>query len=431
MQRKENLKQEFNLKEIELGAYYPGVYIIKLNKTFHENMQYDEFSKQDWQTFIHEYVHFLQDISTGRGYLYFQHKAQLMNLCFYVLQKDKDNEIRLPLMLEETGIKDAFEKTTLLQFYEGDSSLKKIHHINRFLPEKDVIASEVIFPEKNIDLYSFNFYVDDSSIPYTFGNLCIAESMAYLIERCLFGAEERKNELPYNSCELVCKLKCPELLGYKDKIVKICEVSLMHDDCAKYFCGLVDMCREYKAYDFSDESFDEFCKKNIDAQWREFDMAFKKAIDGIDILFPEKFPYTFVVNMQLKALLECGHNYRAGRALFISDVFGQSNPTYYFQQLIDLMPFPMIIDGNGDFYGSEGMQNLPVAQSVLSLLLDRSDVGCALKEYCKKSKLENYDEWMCTESPWSQCKKEGVCPLAVYFLGYRVDKLNYTWRYKE
>lgn len=236
MQREVKLKQEFNLSEIELGAYYPGVHIIQLEKLFYENMQYNDFSNGDWQTFIHEYVHFLQDISSGRGYLYFQHKAQLMNLCFYVLQTNKNEDIQLPLLLEKTGVRDASEKNTLLQFYEGYSYFKKFHHINKFSYEKDFITSEIVFPENNVELYSFNFYVDDNSNPYVFGNLCVAESMVYLIERCLFGAEERKNELPYNSCELVCDLKCPELLEHKDKIVKICEVSLMSDNCARCFC---------------------------------------------------------------------------------------------------------------------------------------------------------------------------------------------------
>ncbi len=80
------IKKEFNLQHVIEGAYYPGVFIIKIDKVLREGIQYDDFGKEDWQTFVHEYVHFLQDISTSHGYLYYFHKSQLFNLCFYVLQ---------------------------------------------------------------------------------------------------------------------------------------------------------------------------------------------------------------------------------------------------------------------------------------------------------------------------------------------------------
>ena len=73
-------RKEFDLRQIEEGAYYPGVFMIKLKKILHEDVQYDDFDDEDWQTFIHEYVHFLQDISTGHGYLYFFFKSQLLTL---------------------------------------------------------------------------------------------------------------------------------------------------------------------------------------------------------------------------------------------------------------------------------------------------------------------------------------------------------------
>ena len=34
-------KKQFDIREIEEGAYYPGVFIIKLKKILKENIQYD------------------------------------------------------------------------------------------------------------------------------------------------------------------------------------------------------------------------------------------------------------------------------------------------------------------------------------------------------------------------------------------------------
>ena len=70
-------KKEFDIKQIVEGAYYTGVFIIKLRKILHEGIRLDEFNDEDWRTLAHEYIHFLKDISTVHGYLYYFHKAQL------------------------------------------------------------------------------------------------------------------------------------------------------------------------------------------------------------------------------------------------------------------------------------------------------------------------------------------------------------------
>lgn len=88
----------------------------------------------------------------------------------------------------------------------------------------------------------------------------------------------------------------------------------------------------------------------------------------------------------------------------------------------------MLIDGNGNRYGKEGTQNIPVADAFLSLLTKESDKGCGLKSFCLESKLECYDKNLCTHFPWRQCDGNEFCPITVYFKGYGLDKKQYKWR---
>lgn len=99
-------------------------------------------------------------------------------------------------------------KSEIMSFYSGLSSNKKIHHVNRVEREKE----DFIFEE---ELFSVNIYYDDKDIPYVFGRDCITESMAYLVESNSFDGYKRQNELPYNSCELISQLICPNLLKKK------------------------------------------------------------------------------------------------------------------------------------------------------------------------------------------------------------------------
>ena len=425
------MKRQFNVSEIIEGAYYPGVFIIKLRKILHEKIEYDDFDDEDWQTFVHEYVHFLQDISTLHGYTYFRHKSQMLNLMIYHIVNSVTNVIELPIYVEDTGIKNASEKEMLLDFYEGGNGYIHFHHIDYIAVEADVMSTEMILGsyEKGHELCSVNLYYDNHDKPYQFGSYCIIESMAYLIERYLFGAKERKNEFPYNACENVCQLIYPDLLKTPKRIMMLAEVSLMHDDSGMFFAGALDFCSKNPLTVQSDYDFREFCIKNIEKYISGFDTIYKEAKQGIDILFPVNFPYAFVTNMQLKSFLECGYNYRKQYKLFLSDAFDYSDSKSYFKYMINLFDIPMFVDGKDDYYGKPGTQNIPVADAVLSLLSRNiHGRGCELKTLCMKSHLHCYKLEKCTNAPWEQCKSLNACPLAMYLKGYGIDNKKYRWR---
>ncbi len=129
----------------------------------HDRIQYDEFNDEDWRTFAHEYTHFLQDISTCHGYLYFFHKSQLFNLVFYYIANNQSSLIELPIRLNETKEENAEAKNTLIEFYEGDSDFFRYHHINEVKEEFDEVTTELVCSDEfnNEKLISINIYYDD------------------------------------------------------------------------------------------------------------------------------------------------------------------------------------------------------------------------------------------------------------------------------
>ncbi|MBE5912267.1 hypothetical protein [Pseudobutyrivibrio sp.] len=423
------MKKEFDIKEIIEGAYYPGVYIIKIKKILNERIQYNDFKEEDWRTFIHEYVHFLQDISTSHGYIYYFHKSQMLNLAVYDIKNSSSDVIELPIQAEKTGIPNASEKQMLLDFYNGDHQYLKFHHINEVKIDYDEVVTKLVIDEtdSNNKLFAVNIYYDEGKI-YQFGNICILESMAYLIEYHLLEGEQRINEFPYNACEVICTHIYPEILKTPKKIMMLAEMALMHDDCGLFFLGLLDLCAKQHLAELDDKDFREFCIKNIDMSMENFEQYYKEAIEGIDRLFPVGFPYTGLTNMQLKIFLECGHNYRISNKLFIADTFDSPDCTEYFRRLIDLFGLPILIDGNDDYYGMEGTQYIPVADAVLNILTEKLGEGCSLQELCKKSKIGSYEKYRCTNEPWEQCKENEICPVAMYFKGYGIDYKKYKQR---
>ena len=143
-------RKEFNIQAIkEYGAYYPGVFIIKIAKVLREEQYYDDFDNEDWQNFVHEYTHFLQDISTAHGYLYYQFKAKLLKIAVYYIKNSISKDIILPIKLESTGITNAAGIEMLLDFYNGDYEYLHFHHINSIKCVVDKVTEDLILNPSN------------------------------------------------------------------------------------------------------------------------------------------------------------------------------------------------------------------------------------------------------------------------------------------
>lgn len=73
-------------KQIKLfgayGDYVPGFFKISIDKMLFEGITWNDFNSEEKATLVHEYVHFLQDISTTRGTNNFLHVSKMLQLSF-------------------------------------------------------------------------------------------------------------------------------------------------------------------------------------------------------------------------------------------------------------------------------------------------------------------------------------------------------------
>ena len=84
-----------NILNDDYGCYYIGFFIARLNMTLHSK-QFLPLFKEDTATILHEYVHYLQDISTIRGLdsiITFYQKMQLV----FAQAKDPAFQFLIPI----------------------------------------------------------------------------------------------------------------------------------------------------------------------------------------------------------------------------------------------------------------------------------------------------------------------------------------------
>lgn len=418
----------FDLGKIIEGEYYPGTFLIGISKEFFDGMKYSDFSEEEMATFVHEYIHFLQDISTVAGGMNYNHKAKLLQLHFSLFQKNPD--VNLPIDLEKCGVDNAYEQTELLIFYEGSMLEKRIHHINKVTVEKEELMTEILKSNSSSDLMNdiqqICIYFNDSDTPTVFGSHYVMESMAYLIERNLFGAEERIKEFPYNACEMVCEYLYPELLTKPEIIIALCELSLMHYHSGFEFYGLVRYLAEKKIFFNELSELYEYFSATAKMFLENHKNLVNEIIDNVNVMYPRDFPYMLVSNEYVKAYFKAGFNMRQHDVFFISALFEEKTPVEKIINWVDLFPVPIFVDNiKHNYFGAiEYLSMIPVPVAILQFFKNPSK-GCPLLEYCKYSRIGVVEEAICKDRPWEQCNKEVKCPMAIYLIGFDIAKKKF------
>lgn len=178
--------------------------------------------------YFHEYVHYMQDISCTYG---------LMNICAIVdfVKLANDNSINsssaefiVPFEPQASSDNSVKANWHLKSIYLGGGkhvrSLKKLHGIYKTV--QPVLTNN---GNLNVDKIIFDFEdVDGNLFKYSFGALCVTESMAYEMEKALYpGILPRAAEMPYDSVRIICDKFFPGFTKDPLNIIALCDACLM------------------------------------------------------------------------------------------------------------------------------------------------------------------------------------------------------------
>lgn len=410
--RKVSNKLKFLRKDY--GEYVIGFFVIGLNMQLYEGITLNEFTKDEFATFVHEYIHFLQNITTTYGVTYFNDNSKIIQL--FVSESYKyEKQIPYPIDLEKCDVEDAYEEVELRSFYYGDCGHKKIHHVNEVKKEKDEIINLIVLNE---DLESINIYYDDKEYPYVFGAACIQESMAYLIESEKFNGIKRNNELPYNACELVCEKLCPNLKYRKDIIVALAELSLMHCHSGMMFVELIKHIQTEGIEFKNTNEVVKYFKKFIPHLFENYKIAYQETKETVEFLYPSVTPFVNVNNWLHEELIK-GFSFRNEFDNLISRImdFTPRGSRMYFADLVKIFRMPALSDIDNKIYSSDYDLSLALVPIAIFNEYMGEEKQCYLYDYCKESKVSVFCN-NCKSAPWQQSLQERLCPFAIFWNYY-------------
>lgn len=405
----------------DFGAYMPGFFKIELDVALHDEFSWNEFTESEKATVIHEYIHYLQDISTAYGISNFNYLVELINLYLNKVYTNIERELIVPIDLEKSNIENAYEQSMLIGIYKGDDKHKKIHHINKICREIEDCYQMEFNPnnDSDKDIYNINIYYDDNKdIPYRFGNKCITESMAYLIETYIYPIDVRKNEFPYNACELICNEIYPEMSNNTSCIVAICDISLMHYHSGDFFYNLLLDMKKNKYLPHNIDDVYKYVNPQIKHLYQNYIKDLSKAVENINFLYSKDIEMLKPINEWLMEKLERGMRFRIRNSNFISKLMDYNQNEFaerYFIRLMNICEMPLITDKTeGVFSENHNLSLMLSPIALVELFTKSSDFKCYMYKYCVANG-ETQVENLCLTEPWMQAEKKHLCPLALYW----------------
>lgn len=244
---------EKELLEKALRGYYrTGCFHIYLDGSFDQDLT--QMSQEDLGTFLHEYVHFLQNISTPYGIF----EAAALNEAAvetFVDIQPRD-EIVLPYNAPQSEIlKERLKWLEAMngQTVTGQDSLIEVDENKEILMGRMKIS----FSWRNGQLIILEFYDKLGNVHRrVIGALDIKEAMAAAYQS-LIDPDAKHPDIPYNLLRLFCKQYFPTIGNDVKKFICLCYTSLFSLEPAYHF---VQLC--YEAEEKKDMSgfkfFDDF-----------------------------------------------------------------------------------------------------------------------------------------------------------------------------
>lgn len=405
------------------GLYLPSLLRIELNIDF-------DYGKNNWNnnndyqksTFVHEYIHYLQDISTTYGLLNFNFLMGTIQGCMNKIADSKDKEISLPIDL--SYIEDYEKQAHLISIYQGDCDNLSGYRIVTINYEVEEMYEELY--GDNIYQVILNLDNNGKEESYRFGGMCILESMAYLIESYGYKSESMRNTAPYNLCEEVASLVYDEFpVNNKSLLVALCDISLMSPNPGTAF---YDLLRAMKLHKFIPNDIDEVYEFNetyIESNDMEiYDEQLSLAQERIDFIYSSNLSNIDIVkqaNKWIKERLFLAKIEREKNKKFIVDIMNNNEDfeKIFFEKL-HLFGIPLIKNNQGEIFNGTTIinpdlnlifLNIPIMLVKIFDYQENNNV-CELINLCREYNPKLYDD-ECINSPWEKSQKDNLCPFGI------------------
>lgn len=428
------MREELNSK---LGFYNSAFLKMHIHST--EDLQkLETVSIQTEATYLHEYIHFLQDISSTYG---------LMNICSIVdyikltnsntLSK-KLNEVIVPFepeALEENDVKANWQLKRI--YLGGGNGLNDVNTVNSICKCIEPVSSNK--GQINVEKVVIDF-IDSkgNSYKYTVGAYCVCESMAYEIEKILYPyVLPKPAKMPYESVRIMCDYLLPGFSENPQNVIALCDSCMMLFNPGVFVFDTLCEMSKVGFIPQSPESVYQFVYSNVSFNYHGHStvqqLLFSTAAEGISQLNDYFTTPLFKDNrLWINYEITSAVDLRIINPYFILDIVrggsilkdGKVN-NKYFVHLLHKLGSPIVVNDEGDMTfilptatsfetRSEYFWVFDQIYKMYQKGITQDTYKCEMIDYCnlraKLNGIEEYTDENCRYSPWLRAKADDPNP---------------------
>jgi hypothetical protein len=449
-----------SLQEVYDGKnhYMPSFFRIKLG-VMADFMDVPNIPFGSFAAFFHEYVHYLQDVTTLYGLM------NLGNVVYYVrdaaarVGKLPKGEFEVPISLDPNKGDAGYQNSILRKLYNG-SSINPKHSLVDFF-NYDVEKAEGSEIEKVVLILRDR----ESGVEFNadFGGNVLTEGMAFMAESWCNQKMYEDNgleypypsEYPYMVNGLVAKRIYPEFAKEIVMMVALADLSLLTFNCGLTYIRLLEHLKEIEfmqtvTKDNYVESIDRLY--DIGHKFINWDMGRFQAIQNQvleEVKYYFKMPIALELNDWISRVWEKAYELRQKAPHYITDIMlcneGNVRSNRVFCEVYLGLGTPLIINGDdeGAIVPPQGfnpskdfMPGLYWAIEEIARIFSGSceALPCQLKDYCIRSNQEKeYNlpvDGRCDKEPWLHSNDvEGLCPVGAIWKHWSLQE-HWPKKYK-
>jgi hypothetical protein len=419
---------EDNIEYETLGYYEPGFMHLRVNTDYDirdlNKIFKDEKYKKEASTFLHEYIHFLQDITTTTGLTLGDFYVDFIKDFNWKIRRDKNNGFNVPVSIDNEF--NSQTKIKLREIYKGES--KEVSYVKYERYEK--VSTEIKDKDNNIikpERYKVH-YLDTQrreQNSFYFGYACLKEQIAHSIQN-KYLENNGHPDIPYQIAEQIIKTEYPDFGSNYKFIVALCDSSLMSFHPAQMFFNTIEKmkekafkpknCAEIYEFAFKDLTFNgEMGNFTVETLFnRTSNNTYTQYFDALNTpIFQDILEW-------LKFVLEEAQKIRINNPDFITKLLDEDgNLSSVFYDVFSKLGTPFFTNNKhiGGYVPPRNLSNVNdrpfqtlVFKEVLSVYFGKKE--CSMIDFCKLSPEKEMVNTNCRTAPWEKVNEKDLCPFA-------------------
>ena len=418
------------IRNTTLGFYLPSfirMHVGTYTSLANLNTLDDETAEA---TYIHEFTHFIQDVTTTFGFFNTYVIGEYMRMANNSIIAHPLGPFTLPVEPIPAGPDNVDVNLTLSRFLSGSGEDDVVTLVRHRLRPEQVITNNTPL---NIDVVEIE-YTDVNGITkfFDFGELCVSESMAYIIERECYPTCPHSPEIPYLAAEKLVDLIYQPFSQNQLNILALCDLSLMQQNPGKFFYETLIQFQVNTITFNTPEEVYNWCYNlpNFDKGLNHFAQLAQQHLTTY--LNGEIFNE---INDWLQNMLTNALNYRLQNPTFVLDIArgGRLKENTAFKIFFRNVGSPLVTNTNGETTLFNPNSTSALNYSII-LALDQINsifwgikYNCDLVGICSARwhnivNLSNNSkpkvDMRCATEPWLRSEDKKLCPLAIVWYNW-------------